>query len=80
MQLLPLFRITLANFDDNGKCVLDEAHKRLYSFLCPSCKMISFWNFETAANEACIIYLKRRQFVGNLRKSKLRTKERGETK
>ena len=42
--------------------------------------MISFWNFETVANEACIIYLKRRQFVGNLRKSKLRTKERGERK
>ena len=30
--------------------------------------MVSFLNFEIAANEACIIYLKRRQFVVNLRK------------
>ena len=62
------FRIPLANYDDNGKCVLDKAHKRLYSFLCPSWKMVSFLNFETAANDACIIYLKRWQFVVKLRR------------
>ena len=30
--------------------------------------MISFLSFETVPNEAYIIYLKRRQFVKNLRK------------
>lgn len=26
------FRVSLVNYNDSGKCVLDEAHKRLYSF------------------------------------------------
>ena len=45
------FKTPLTNYDDNGRCVLNEAQKRLYSFLCPLCKMISFLNLETAANE-----------------------------
>ena len=57
------FRPPIENYGNNCKCVLDETHKRLYSFLCPSCKMVSFLNFELAANDACIIYLKRQQFV-----------------
>ena len=62
------FEISLTNYDDNGRCVLDEAHKSLYSFLCPLCKMVYFLNFETAANQNCIKYLKGPQFVINLRK------------
>ena len=49
------------------KIPLNEAQKRQYSFLCPFCKMAMFLNFEEAASENAIIYLKRQQFVTKLR-------------
>ena len=62
------FKIPPTNYGDNGRCMPYKFHKRPYSFLYPSCKMISFLSFETVPNEAYIIYLKRQQFVINLRK------------
>ena len=62
------FKIPLANYSDNGAFVLDEAQKRLYLFLCPLCKLVTFLDFKEAVNECSIICLKRRQFVFKLRK------------
>ena len=46
LKFLSVFKIPWVNYDESsGKCVLDEAHKRLYSFLCLLCKMIAFLNF-----------------------------------
>ena len=61
------FKILLANYDDSGKWVLNEAQKR-HSFYCPSCKMITFLDIEEVENEWAIVFLKRRQFVIKLRK------------
>ena len=61
------FKIPLANYNDGGKYVLDEAQKRHCSFKCPRCKMIAFLDFEVAANESAVILLKRQQFVVKLR-------------
>ena len=42
LQQLSIFKIPLANYYDNDKCVLDEVHKKLYLFLCPLCRVTSF--------------------------------------
>ena len=57
------FKILLANYDDSGKCVLNKAQKRLHSFYDNMknviCKMITFLDFEKAANECAIVFLNR---------------------
>ena len=53
------FKIQLNNYDEDGKCLLDEVQRRQYSFLCPLCKMVTFLDFIKAANESCVIFLKR---------------------
>ena len=53
------FKIPLANCNNSGKCVFDEAQKRGYSFYCPLCRMITFMEFETTTNESAIGFLKR---------------------
>ena len=58
----------MANYDNNGKCVLDEAQKKHYYFKCSLCKMIKFLDFKEAANECAIVCLKRRQFVVKFQK------------
>ena len=61
------FLISLNNYNDDGKCLLDKAQKRQFSFLCPFCKMVTFLNFEEPVSKNAIIYLKRQQFVTKLR-------------
>ena len=50
------FKIPLANYDDSGKCMLDEAQERHCSFHCPFCKMITFLDFEVAVNKSAVIF------------------------
>ena len=45
----------------------ERGTKKTIFFLCPFCKMTMFLNFEEAASENAIIYLKRQQFVTKLR-------------
>ena len=60
------FKVLLNDYDGDAKCLLDKVEKRHYSFLCPLCKMVTFSDFERAANESWVIFLKRRQSVVKL--------------
>ena len=51
-----------------SKCVLDEAQRRHYLFKYLRCKVITFLDFEVAADESAVILLKRWQFVVKLRR------------
>ena len=62
------FKIFLNNYDNDGECVLDETQKRLDSFLCPFCEMVTFLDFEKAANKKAVILLKRCHFLVRLRR------------
>ena len=55
------FKICLSNYNEDGKCLLNEAQRKLYIFLCPKCKTVTFLNFEQIANEVTVICLKNRQ-------------------
>ena len=54
------FKILLNNYSDDGKCLLNKKQKRNYSFLYPFHKIVTFLDFDAAAAENVIIYLKRR--------------------
>lgn len=38
-------------YDNDGKCVPSKTQKRLNSYICKKCKMVTFLDFEKAANE-----------------------------
>ena len=52
------FKIPLNSYDDYGKTI--------FGVFCLFCKMVTFSDFEKAAYENAIFYLKRRQFVVRL--------------
>ena len=67
-NFLQHFKIPLSNYDWDGKCVFDDMQKILYTFLCSFCKMVIILDFEKAAAENAIIYLKNRQHIIKLRR------------
>ena len=55
-------------YDNDGKCVPSKTQKRLYSYICKKCKMVTFLDFEKAANEKTVIFSKERQVLVKARK------------
>ena len=43
--------------------MLNEAEKRIHSFYCRLCKIITFLDFEESAKECAIVFLERQQSV-----------------
>ena len=76
------FCLILDFYDDNGNCVLQETQKRLYSFTCKECKMLTFFYFKLAATEKCVVYLKQRQVLikdrRKIHKEKIKWEEKKE--
>ena len=49
------FPVFLDYYGNEGNCALQEAQKRLYSFECKQCKMITFVDFKQVANEKYVV-------------------------
>ena len=49
------FKFFLDFYEEKGNCVLPGAEKRLCSFECNECKMITFLDFKQATEEKCIV-------------------------
>ena len=62
------FKFFFDFYDEKGNCILPETEKRLYSFECKECRMITFLDFEQAGNEKFIVFLKQRLILINARR------------
>ena len=53
-----IFKIHLDGFDNNGHCLLTSGQRRMYSFMCCSCKRLNFLDFDKLDCEEYVKQLK----------------------
>ena len=57
------FSFSLNSYNNEGKCILNETEKKLYSFQRKDCKIITFLDLEKIENEKSVFFFKKRRKV-----------------